>query len=335
MVIRENKKINAEKIRRKFGSCWNYEDNYMHHDNGKVWLLWKPDIVHIRVVNIADQYIHVEVCTLDRIIQYVATIIYTFNQLEKRKLLWKRIEALSMNVNSLWIVIGDFNNVLTSQDRIGGNNVTEAEYKDLANMMQITGLFEARTAGSHFTWSNKQTKNAIYSRIDRLIGNVQWFQQLLDVTVEVLLPNISDHAPLKVTMQKMEGTTMFKLWAKLKNLQPILHKLNKQYTNIQQQIQQARRVLEQAQNDLNSNLFDAQAIEHVKHCTDQITRLNQLEESILLQKSIVTWFILGDGNNSFFHASVKEKNNHKGIHTLTSLTREILNTQDIIEKEIN
>ncbi|XP_058746346.1 uncharacterized protein LOC131619245 [Vicia villosa] len=334
MVIQENKKINAEKIRRKFGSCWNYEDNYMHHDNGKVWLLWKPNTMHIRVVNVSDQYIHVEVCTLDRIIQYAATIIYTFNQLEKRKLLWKRIEALSMNVNSSWIVIGDFNNVLISQDRIGGNNVTEAEYKDLANMMQITVLFEARTA---------------------------------DLTVEVLLPNISDHAPLKVTMvkqqvsrktmfkfincttkdesyvqvitkiwqQKMEGTTMFKLRVKLKNQQPILHKLNKKYTNIQQQIQQARRVLEQAQNDLNSNLFDAQAIEHVKHCTDQLTRLNQLEESILLQKSKVTWLTLGDRNNSFFHASVKEKNNHKGIHTLTSLTGEILNTQDIIEKEIN
>lgn len=61
------------------------------------------------------------------------------------------------------------------------------------------------------------------------------------------------------------------------------------------------------------------AIEHVKHYTDQLTRLNQLEESILMQKSKVTWLTLGDENNSFFHASEEEKNNHKGIHTLTSL----------------
>ena len=72
-----------------------------------------------------------------------------------------------------WIAVGDYNNVLTNQDKVGGNIVTEAEYIDLSNMMQITCLFESITKDCHFTWSNKYTTGVIYSRIDRMIGNVE------------------------------------------------------------------------------------------------------------------------------------------------------------------
>ncbi|KAH1222734.1 putative ribonuclease H protein [Glycine max] len=233
-------------------------------------------------------------------------------------------------------------------------------------MMRNSGLFEASTKGPYFTWSNKHVTGAIYSRIDRLIGNVQWFQQYQNNTVEVLMPNIFYHAPLKVNshiqarkrkavfkfinctttdvsyaqiisstwQQRVEGSTMCQLWRKLRNLQPVLLKLNKQYTNMQEKIQQARIELEQAHANLNSNLFDEHAIKQVKYCTDHLTDLNQREESILMQKSKETWLKLGDGNNSFFHASVKEKNKHKGLYTLTSLTGGLLSTQEEIEHEI-
>lgn len=66
------------------------------------------------------QYIHVEVYQLDNAMQYAATILYAFNQLEQRKLLWKEIEKLSNVDNVPWIIMGDFKNVLTCRDHIGG-----------------------------------------------------------------------------------------------------------------------------------------------------------------------------------------------------------------------
>lgn len=86
-----------------------------------------------------------------------------------------------------WIAMGDYNNVLTSKDRVGGNDVTKSEYRDLTSMMQNNGLFYACTKGSHFTWSNKHTVRVIYSNIDRVIGNIDWFQKYQDVVVEVLV----------------------------------------------------------------------------------------------------------------------------------------------------
>lgn len=41
-----------------------------------------------------------------------------------------------------WCILGDFNNVMTAQDRVGGRLVTEAEYRDLHVMMNFTGMSE-------------------------------------------------------------------------------------------------------------------------------------------------------------------------------------------------
>ena len=55
--------------------------------------------MHVNVLHIADQYIHIEVCGLDHNTQYAATILYAFNQLEKRKELWKKVEYIGSTVN--------------------------------------------------------------------------------------------------------------------------------------------------------------------------------------------------------------------------------------------
>lgn len=75
-----------------------------------------------------------------------------------------------------WIILGDFNNVLSFNDRIRGNTITTHEFVDLVDMMHSMELFEAATRGNFFTWSKKHATRTIYSRIDRAICNVKWFQ---------------------------------------------------------------------------------------------------------------------------------------------------------------
>ncbi|XP_058733883.1 uncharacterized protein LOC131605555 [Vicia villosa] len=322
------KQINAERIRKSFGSMWNFIDNYSHHHNGRIWLLWKSQEVNIRVLQVEEQYIHIEVLGLDNRTCYLATIVYAYNQLERRLDLWKQIDSLGSNVTIPWIVLGDYNNVRTCQDRIGGNPVSVKEYRDLDDMMQRLGLFEAPTRGCHFTWSNKQSSGVIYSRIDRVIGNVQWFQTFQDVIVEVLPPGISDHSPIRVSCltpqagrrtmfkfincvtrregfqdvvryswcQQAHGTAMHRLWVKLKRLQAPLRPLHKNFTGIQIQIQQARQDLIEAQQNLQTDLFDGNAIDSVKVHTNTLLELHRVEEEFLRQKAKIDWLNLGDGN---------------------------------------
>lgn len=51
---------------------------------------------------------------------------------------------------------------------------------------------------------NKSSVNPIYSRIDRVLGHVDWLQNNPTVQVEVLEPGVSDHALLKVQVYESE-----------------------------------------------------------------------------------------------------------------------------------
>lgn len=71
--------------------------------------------------------------------------------------------------------------------------VKEAEYRDLQNLMNLRGLFEMENKGDYFTWSNKHVEGMIYSRIDRVLGNTNWFLTQQDTTLIHLSPSVSDH----------------------------------------------------------------------------------------------------------------------------------------------
>lgn len=55
------------------------------------------------------------------------------------------MEQMNHTQSGPWCLIGDFNNILQAQDRIGGTLVGENEYKDLQNMMEKTNLHEMDT----------------------------------------------------------------------------------------------------------------------------------------------------------------------------------------------
>lgn len=52
------------------------------------------------------------------------------------------------------------------------------------------------SVGDYYTWSNEQVEAAIYSRFDRFLGNMEWFQDNLDTTLHVITPNVSNHVML-------------------------------------------------------------------------------------------------------------------------------------------
>lgn len=180
------KKNKTENIRNKLKLRGNYLDNYNKHDNGRIWDYWNDKNMGIKMVSNINQMIHCGVYDLSGNWMYKMTTIYVMNFLEKRKKLWKDIEYLIIHQQGHWFIMGDFNNVLKIQDKFGGRIVTEGEYSDLSKMMDIIGLYEMGSVRYHYTWSNKQSGYAIYSRIDRVIGNLDWLQKHCDYTFKIM-----------------------------------------------------------------------------------------------------------------------------------------------------
>ncbi|XP_058756860.1 uncharacterized protein LOC131630081 [Vicia villosa] len=219
------------------------------------------------------------------------------NKLAERRILWRDLEDISKNQVGPWGIIGDFNNVLSTRDRIGGRDVMEAEFADLRQMMDDCGLAEMDSEGEFYTWFNKHSDDPIYSRIDRIIGNIEWMQKHSSSKLTVLAPNVSDHGclylkdnnhtPLQRYQFKfsncltnmegflqtvstswnkpLKGKPMSVLWHKLRRLTPILRKMSKPLQGIQKKIEDTRNKLLQAQMELSKDRMSRAKIEQEKY----------------------------------------------------------------------
>ncbi|WJX68825.1 hypothetical protein P8452_53158 [Trifolium repens] len=222
--------------------------------------------------------------------------------------------------------------------------------------------------GDYYTWSNKHVDGIIYSRIDRVLGNVDWFQLNLDSTLTIMDPGISDHALLclseHVHMQTplmkshfkflncvthmpnfsdsvaqswnvpLNGKPMFVLWQKLLRLQPVLRKLSKHITGINITLTKARDDLTQAHILLLLDRMNPHHITQVKRYTEEVIKWSDMEEQMLRQKSKIDWLRLGDGNNRYFHASVKAKQRQCVLRAIYREDGTVITTHQDIEQEV-
>ncbi|KAL5162615.1 Transposon TX1 uncharacterized protein [Glycine soja] len=324
-------------------------------------------MVDIQEVKCTAQLIHCKVYDATGNFMEWLTAIYGFNYLEQRRDLWHDLEAINKTQQGPWCLIGDFNNVLKTNDRVGGKMVCEKEYKDLRTMMDNTGLAEMDSKGDYYTWSNKQSENIIYSRIDRILGNTEWFSKNLNLSLTNMTPGISDHAmlclrddsvPVKRKARfkyancvsgmdnftetvanswnstRREGPPMKMLWHKLKKLQPVINNLSKPLIGIKVKLQEAREKLTHAQMELTLDRLNKDKIGRTKDCTEAVIKWTEMEEQMLQQRAKIRWLRLGDGNNAYFHASLKAKYNQTSIKKLYMNDGNFVTTQKEIEDEI-
>lgn len=143
------------------------------------------------------QYIHCEVASRDRKTACFMTVVYRFNTTDQRKNLWNDLKTLIVQCNKPWLMWGDFNALLYSQDRLYGAQVTSNETKDFANCVQALFLNKLLWKGEYYSWTNRTIgSNRIYSRLDRAMGNDEWMMQYGHLVLDYRLPHISDHSPM-------------------------------------------------------------------------------------------------------------------------------------------
>ncbi|XP_060212045.1 uncharacterized protein LOC132639621 [Lycium barbarum] len=341
--------------------------NYQIAANGRIWLFWDRKLYAVNLIKTGAQLIHCLLTNRQDGAEWLLTIVYAYNTIEQRKELWETLKEISQTCNKPWLVCGDFNNVLYTQDRIYGNPVTDAEIRDFTDCIQDVGITELPWKGNYYTWTNNQQGiDRIYSRIDRAFGNDDWMHQWGRITTEYDVPNVSDHCPMilnvkahqlnvkspfrffnvwadhrdfsgiveKVWRHKLDQWTMKNIWLKLKSLRPKLKRLNhEEFRRVTQNIEQARIDLRHAQTQLARQYSDPLfAIE--KEAQLRLEKWSTIEESILKQKARDTWIKLGDSNTKYFSVVITEKQHRKQITTLTSLTGLQLVDNDDIKTEI-
>lgn len=74
--------------------------------------------------------------------------------------------------------------------------------------------------------------------------------------------------------------------------------------------------LDDAQKELLNDKMNNQIIEKMNRCIEKVIHSNDLEEKDLRKKAKIDWLRLGDGNDIFFHAPLKEKKANRNDNSL-------------------
>ena len=103
---------------------WATFDNFHNHQAGRILVLWNPAKVRLDVVYCSTQVIHCHATCLIPGAEFYLSFIYGFNTVVGRRPLWDNLANFNSSLDCPWITLGDFNNVLNSEERINGTPVT-------------------------------------------------------------------------------------------------------------------------------------------------------------------------------------------------------------------
>ncbi|XP_015060282.1 uncharacterized protein LOC107006173 [Solanum pennellii] len=175
---------NLNSILKGIAPGWKIPHNYTDSPNGRIWLIWDDNWYEIKMINSSAQLLHCQVNERSKDYQFILTVVYGFNTVEQRKSLWQEMNAMSKGISQPWLIVGDFNAILSTKDRLDGVPVTNNEIKDFGDCVRDMGITELQWTGNYYTWTNKQCgRDRISSRIHRAFGNDEWMDKRGHVNV--------------------------------------------------------------------------------------------------------------------------------------------------------
>jgi len=178
--------------------AWNFLSNVNSSSSCRVMVGWDPAIFRISCLHSSDQWVTCDVTTLATNTAFRVTFVYGLNTPVGRELLWNYMKHQTpLFSSSPWIILGDFNAILKSSNRIGGDTCWYGHQDAFGNCIQDSELVEIPYTGMNFTWHNgQQGVNAIMKKLDWIFSN-HCFLSTWPTAHSIFLPrDYSDHSSM-------------------------------------------------------------------------------------------------------------------------------------------
>ncbi|GJY69226.1 hypothetical protein Tco_0472208 [Tanacetum coccineum] len=182
-------------------------------------------------------------------------------------------------------------------------NSAMMEFKDYVADIEVMDI---NCSGLHFTWNQKpKGGGGILKKLDRIMGNVEFLDSFPGAHAFFQPYQNSDHSPANVDVS---GQHMFQITAKLKALKKPLRKLVHDQGNLHDRVNKLRHELDEVQKALDLNPTDQQLCEEEAIYVQAFNEAKVDEEHFLKQKKKIEWLDVGDSNSTYFHKSLKSRN---------------------------
>ena len=188
---------------------WNTISNANSSVKARIVVLWNSDTTSLEVLNESAQGMNIKIRSLIHQTCFQVCFVYGYNSIAQRRGLWEDLRRWSPN--QPWLVLGDFNSVLSQLDRQDSAPVTTYEITDFHSCCMDIGLSDLLYSGCHFTWNRGLT----WSKIDRVMANPLWSMSSLPTSVHFNPPGgFSDHSQMWVEVlgNQIHGRKYFKFF---------------------------------------------------------------------------------------------------------------------------
>lgn len=332
--VRESK---IERVAKNIFPRWKF-----CHSNGtvpRIWCGWNGRKVSGTVVKEMPQCLTLTLDVLRTKKKLLLSVVYGANKKEDRLALWQELKEIYETKQGIpWAVMGDFNTVLSSDERCGGRPVDQEAVQQFQNCLEETDLLDLPARGVPFTWSNRREGgDRILSKLDRILISESWKNEFPYIQLDFLSNLTSDHAPAVLYMaekaggpkpfrftscwmkhpefkeilqktwsERVEGNPLKSLHQKLKNLKKPLKKLNQEhFSYISMRVECARKELEKTQTELMQLPHNMELQKKERNELNIYADLLSAEETYYKEKARVKWLKDGDKNSKFFQRKVK------------------------------
>ncbi|PNX77058.1 hypothetical protein L195_g033019, partial [Trifolium pratense] len=131
---------------------------------------------------------------------WLLTVVYASPREQERGETWNKLRQLAANINEPWLMVGDFNEIASPEEKKGGAQVDIKKCQQFNSWINECNLLEVTTAGTKFTWRGPKWngRNRIFKKLDRVLCNISWRLKYDEGFAKVLPRVQSDHHPIIV-----------------------------------------------------------------------------------------------------------------------------------------
>ncbi|KAB5529711.1 hypothetical protein DKX38_019792 [Salix brachista] len=171
---------NMEAVEAGMGiSDWHFLSNIQHDHLCRILVGKNSKRISVTAVHKATQWITCDIKGLEDDSAFRVTFVYRLNTPTECAAIWSYlIIEKTHNTPVPWGIMGDFNAIMSSRDRQGGDSNWYSHMKDYPNYVSQAELIHLLATGMHYTWHNGRTGDAtILKKHDWAWGNQQLLTQ--------------------------------------------------------------------------------------------------------------------------------------------------------------
>nr|GEW06669.1 hypothetical protein [Tanacetum cinerariifolium] len=263
----------------------------------RIMVGWDSNVIVADLISQSDLVMHFALNFVHDHRKQFFSFVYAHNLERDRKLLWENLKDHNGVVNGgSWVILGDFNAMLNSEDCSNSFSVRDKDMDDFRRCLEAFDL-EDIASSDHCPIVLVYPETKVHKP-----RSFRFMNFLADK--ENFLPSVRDNWSIEV-----EGFKMFVLAKRLKNLKKYMRSLNRVNGNVFNKVKVLRAKLKKVQQSLDNDPNSVHLREEELVYNNAYREAVVDEEKVYKKKNKVEWIKEGYQNTAYFHKVLKGRVN--------------------------